>query len=115
MRVLRWIGLLLKKGRKTRIYLCPIMDEYKVAATVPGGDLESAWMPSIDWGQGGPLIDSDDIDIWGDCGFFCAHLAIENKAIVMCKGTTRLIAACRAIVAAKLGAVVSVPEELCQN
>ena len=101
-------------GRATRVYLCPVMDEYKVAATVPGGDLESAWMPSIDWGQGGPLIESNQ---WAlpyrathrrHIGDFeaCTPAGFPRN------GSTPLIAAMRAIVAAKLGDFVSVPAEL---
>lgn len=69
------------------------------------------WQPSSDWEQCGPLIEKhsilicppEDEDFWeasvnGDCEM---HL-----------GASPLIAACRAIVFAKYGAVVSVPAEL---
>ena len=103
------------EGRATRIYLCPVMDEYKVAATVPGGDLQSAWMPSIDWAQGGPLIDKYNIDFTVEAkGRYLAELCCDSGEPLTTPviGSTHLIAACRAIVAAKLGDVVSVPTEL---
>jgi len=99
------------EGRKTRIYLCPIMEEYKVAATVPDGDLESAWMPSIDWAKGGPLIEQNQIVYLRDGDEYVAIISrMESEGIA--SGSTHLIAACRAIVAAKLGDMVSVPAEL---
>ena len=93
------VDLLVKDGGTTGvcIFSCGVLNE---------------WLPSTDWSQGGPLIDAHDIDVWGECGFFCAHYVVENKAIVIGKGSTRLIAACRAIVSAKLGDTVSVPVEL---
>lgn len=69
---------------------------------------------SVDWSQGGPLIDKHMVslhcpqstdDVWAgwvitDSGEFCQA------------GDTALIAACRAIVAAKLGDTVQVPKAL---
>jgi hypothetical protein len=105
------------EGRATRIYLCPVMDEYKVAATVPGGDLQSAWMPSIDWAQGGPLIEKYRADLCFERdGLYHAELCdsegMQLSPYTGVYGSTPLIAACRAIVAAKLGDLVSVPAEL---
>lgn len=68
--------------------------------------------PSTEWGQGGPLIEKHAItllpprylgDKWG------ATYCVDS---CMLDGTSPLIAACRAIVAAKLGDAVSVPAEL---
>jgi hypothetical protein len=104
------------EGRNTRIYLCPVMDEYKVAATVPGGDLEFAWMPSIDWGQGGLLIEAHDVSLSssvdGTIKFATIYRDKDCVRVAYQRASTRLIAVCRAIVAAKLGGVVSVPAEL---
>lgn len=70
------------------------------------------WSPSTDWSQGGPLIGRYQItllpprysgDKWG---------ATYDVDSCMLDGDTPLISACRAIVAAKLGDVVSVPSEL---
>ena len=102
------------EGRATRIYLCPVMDEYKVAATVSGGDIESAWMPSIDWAQAGPLIEAHGVEIMASplAGVKYVAIAGSEEDYEWVSGETHLIAACRAIVAAKLGDVVSVPAEL---
>ena len=74
------------------------------------------WAPSTDWSQGGPLIES--------CMVVCDYgrpLAASEKPIWFAQvwkpyggmaGNTPLIAAMRAIVAAKLGDEIEVPEEL---
>lgn len=78
-----------------------------------------AWAPSVDWGQGGPLIEKYDPDerrtglpsgcrfaeVWVDFNGDDARRGHGN-------GETRLIAFCRALVAAKLGEEIEVPEEL---
>lgn len=73
------------------------------------GDLEE-YSPSADWSQGGPLIDKHNVEILraGDC-VMAKLYGLTNAAG---DGKTPLIAACRAIVAAKLGDAVSVPEDL---
>ena len=75
-------------------------------------DLEE-WSPSSSWEQGGPLIDKHNVEILraGDC-VMAKLYGLTNAAG---DGKTPLIAACRAIVAAKLGDAVSVPEELVQQ
>lgn len=71
------------------------------------------WRPSIDWGHCGPLIDKFMIGfgVYSD-----AYLAVigVNEMSGAELGQTHMIAACRAIVAAKLGDTVSVPKELMQ-
>lgn len=78
------------------------------------GDLEE-WAPSGDWSQCGPLIEKHQItllpprypgDKWG---------ATYDVNSCMLDGDSALTAACRAIVAAKLGDVVSVPSELLEK
>ena len=67
------------------------------------------YSPSTNWAQGGPLIEQFGLDLWKHEGKFCAfHTRQHNK---YCADTV-LVAACRAIVAAKLGYVVLVPKEL---
>lgn len=86
----------------------------------PGYD--SAYCPSTEWGDGGPLIDRFDITIMRIDGFSQVgplyqvmqsfsglHLGGDRMMPV---APTRLIAACRAIVAAKLGDEVDVLEGL---
>ncbi len=76
--------------------------------------LRSLWSPSTDWNQGGPLIEQHisnlqrdvedysepEMPWYAECGVFWDI------------GQTPLIAACRAIVAAKLGSEVEVPQGL---
>lgn len=74
------------------------------------------WSPSTDWSQGGPLIDKyrpvivyhEGPDRTPMATMPSTHPAYES-------GETVLIAACRAIVAAKLGDVVSIPDELVEG
>ena len=72
------------------------------------------WTPSTDWDQGGPMIASHQVNLHSpqtsdDC--WAAWVTIRGKDF--CQGGWQpLVAACRAIVAAKLGDVVSVPAEL---
>lgn len=74
---------------------------------------KSNFSPSTDWSWGGPLIDKFMIGfgVYSD-----AYLAVigVNEMSGAELGPTHLIAACRAIVAAKLGDTVSVPKELIQ-
>ena len=80
------------------------------------------YSPSTDWSQGGPLIEKygigvakffEPIDGPVMVGMEWAALWIDDS--VRMDGPAPLIAACRAIVAAKLGAVVQVPGELVQR
>ena len=67
------------------------------------------YCPSTDWSQGGPLIDKHNAYHHRDQR---GQITAWVEGFRSYKGETRLIAACRAIVAAKLGDVVQVPEEL---
>jgi hypothetical protein len=73
---------------------------------------------STDWAQGGPLIEREGISIalmsdpteWlATAGYIVNAIEVDTP---MKTGPTALIAACRMIVAAKLGEEVDVPEEL---
>jgi hypothetical protein len=72
--------------------------------------------PSTDWGQGGPIIEREEIalepmthDEHGD-GWLATR--VEGPAVCMEFGPTMLIAAMRCFVASRLGDEVEVPEEL---
>lgn len=66
--------------------------------------------PSTRWQDGGPLIDSNvEIIAKQADGKYWSHSG-NNLG----EGSTALVAACRAIVAAKLGDTISVPTELMQ-
>lgn len=69
------------------------------------------YRPSTDWSQGGPLIEEYRVAI--------DYRALSKTWDAYCSGwmngcETPLIAACRAIVAARLGDTVQVPAELLQ-
>ncbi len=73
------------------------------------------YCPSTDWAQGGPLIEKYGIGLLSPkqspCD--CWHASTLHPDFTdYTHPTNPLIAACRAIVAAKLGDVVSVPAEL---
>jgi hypothetical protein len=77
-------------------------------------ELEIEYCPSTNWSQGGPLIEHEQIELkWiGVDGVACGWNAWhQDLADFQCAGSP-LIAACRAIVAAKLGDEVDVPDEL---
>lgn len=68
------------------------------------------YRPSTDWSQGGPLIDRYSINIGRRDGVSLAQcMELQSHAL---SGQTTLIAACRAIVDAKLGDTVQVPADL---
>ena len=75
----------------------------------------SIWFPSTNWSQGGPLIErycgltNDHVD--DPTEPFYAETRCSNME-GYANGATLLIAVCRAIVAAKLGDEVDVPEGL---
>lgn len=77
----------------------------------PSVDREMVYRPSIDWSQGGPLIEANKIAVhydFEDGEWIATVLNLEEWM----DGKTPLIAACRAIVASKLGDVVQIPDEL---
>ena len=72
------------------------------------------YQPSADWSQGGPLFEKyidwhDELD-----GIRCRAWP-HGKACEWAYGSTLLIAAMRAIVAAELGGEVEVPDELAED
>lgn len=76
--------------------------------------IRSVYSPHTDWSQGGPLIEREQIDIeWDGVDGQAYWWKASHQDIVQFQiGHTPLIAACRAIVAAKLGDEVDVPEGL---
>jgi hypothetical protein len=90
----------------------------KVCRLVPNNPFRQDYQifsPSTEWEQGGALIDrhlkllESEIDEWG-----AMALGEYEDGPEECfeTGPTALVAACRAIVAAKLGETVSVPADL---
>lgn len=85
----------------------------------PGSQVNACrFEPSTDWSQGGPLIKKNLI-----------AFSVEHKDVILAvlcdengmyisgwrQGENHLIAACRAIVAAKLGDAVQVPSQLVEG
>ena len=79
-----------------------------------GGSVERHY--STDWGQGGPIIEREKIDIenthWEPKVFYAKLLGDEPYGSSRTEGPTLLIAAMRCYVASKLGDEVEVPDEL---
>lgn len=80
-----------------------------------GGRRTNRCSPSTDWAQGGPLIEKFNIGLLQPSASMCGewHASTLHPDFTdYTHKTSPLIAACRAIVAANLGDVVSVPAEL---
>ena len=73
-----------------------------------------ACRPSTDWSQGGPLIEKHNVQLLPPGREWEAQTDMRQGPSFWAKafGSTALIAACRAIVAAKLGDTVRVPAAL---
>lgn len=76
----------------------------------------NGYCPSTDWEHGGPLIEKYGVAFLSEQNFDepDAWVAVIRDEEAVARGATHLIAACLAIVAAKLGDTVSVPAELVQ-
>ncbi|HBP1888922.1 TPA: DUF2591 domain-containing protein [Pseudomonas aeruginosa] len=72
------------------------------------------WRPSNNWSQCGPLIEKYRFEFgwYGEPLNFFTAFGFNIPTGATSTGPTHLIAACRAIVTAKLGETVSVPAEL---
>ena len=84
---------------------------------VRSGNAMRIWRPSMNWAQGGPIIDREKISIWDASGVghdfsWGAHITINCNHRNHARGDTPLIAAMRCYVASKLGDEVDVPEAL---
>lgn len=78
--------------------------------------------PSTDWSQGGPLIEKYRVDLQAPThsakpwvAYACGDFYDGIYDVFTLEADTPLIAACRAIVSAELGDVVSVPAELLKD
>lgn len=89
------------------------IDPFKRVLVAGEGGCDS-FSPSTNWSQCGPLIEKYNLSIIEECGEWCAIKEMELGKILSNYpyGETYLIAACRAIVASRLGDEVEVPEEL---
>lgn len=84
---------------------------HKNCTVFPSGHAYTHWRPSTDWGHGGPLVDKHIENICR-CGKSWYAIPVDELGIgpIELGGTTPLIAAMRAIVAAHAeGDTVEVP------
>lgn len=95
-------------------------DEFPEELNKPEGislDSGGYYMPSIDWSQGGPIIEQEMLergfDVWRNDGMnTCVATYERGLPDSYHYGTIPLIAAMRCYVASKLGNEVEIPEEL---
>ena len=83
------------------------LTEDKVTIILSDGSYEN-FNPSIDWAQGGKIIERERINVLTCCGEWQADIDEGTRYY----GETPLIAAMRCYVALKLGNEVEVPDEL---
>ena len=87
---------------------CYVFNHQVWDATIPGED-SILYSPSINWAQGGPIIERERLDIYGyDGENWCANDNLRATQY----GPTPLVAAMRCYVASKLGDTVELPEGL---
>ena len=90
-----------------------------IVIATASGVYKGTWKPSVNWAQGGPIIEREEIDLnhyrladktamWEASGSIGAKGAGYRYAV----GPTPLIAAMRCYVASKLGDEVETPNEL---
>lgn len=101
----------------TRIQLYEYNGRRMIRVSLPE-DIHAPWEPSRYWGQGGPLIQRECLDV----RVFAEHGSpdggpywISERHPAVGHGPTPLIAAMRCYCCAKLGEYVDIPEELCQR
>lgn len=98
----------------TRIQLYEYNGRRMIRVSLPE-DIHAPWEPSRYWGQGGPLIQRECLDV----RVFAEHGALDGGPYWISErhpavghGPTPLIAACRCLVASRLGDEVDIPDEL---
>ena len=98
-----------------------------IVVAAPSGVYKGTWKPTINWSQGGPLIEREGLqltrcnDLYFPKGneqgdyyeqYWRAEPSDMDSICQRFYGPTPLIAAMRCYVASKMGDVVEVPEEL---
>ena len=75
--------------------------------------LEKGYTPSTDWGQGGPIVEREGIELFrnNEKNYWFTSRARNQIGT----GPTPLVAAMRCYVASRLGDEVEVPEELLEG
>lgn len=76
-------------------------------------DLEGGlYRPSIDWAQGGEIIEREKIELSYDDAIGWTAAYMDVRGLVECIGSTPLVAAMRCYVASKLGDNVDILDHL---
>ncbi len=74
------------------------------------------WAPQSDWEHGGPLIDKYRMHFLKAAdGYAAYYLPDTVRPAFYRNGDTHLIAACRAIVSARLGPTIAIPSDLLEQ
>lgn len=81
-----------------------------IVVAAPSGVYKGIWQPTVNWAQGGPIIEREHITL--RCYTDALWDASIGRLDYVADGPTPLIAAMRCYVASKLGDTVEVPEEL---
>lgn len=84
---------------------------------------ETYYEPSSDWGQGGPIIAQEGIELTVEGPYVNGRVQVASWDAMIpmfpnrveLRGNSPLVAAMRAYVHSKFGAEVEVPEELCDE
>lgn len=83
-----------------------------IVIAAPSGVYKGTYSPSINWAQGGPIVEREGISIYRMTSDWSAAY---NPSGAAQDGPTPLIAAMRCYCCTKLGEFVNIPEELCQQ
>jgi hypothetical protein len=85
-----------------------------IVVAAPSGVYKGTYRPSINWSQGGPIIERERITLDGTAilNQWMAVFYVPDEEPWEMRGPTPLIAAMRCYVASKLGDEVEVPQEL---
>ena len=102
----------------TRIQLYEYNGRRMIRVSLPEG-IHAPWEPSRYWGQGGPIIEREMINVKSNLARMREYPEYdwlsdcpEKRICVSFSGPTPLIAAMRCFVASRLGDEVDIPEEL---
>jgi len=88
-----------------------------IVVAAPPGVYKGIWCPTVNWAQGGPIIEREAHNLFkhnGGTEWCCACNTPRDgyTAIITADGPTPLTAAMRCYVASRLGDEVEIPEEL---
>ena len=83
-----------------------------IVVAAASGVYKGTFKPTINWAQGGPIIERESIGTFKEGSRWVADFCLPNGTLLETNGPTPLIAAMRCYVASRLGDEVEVPDEL---